>query len=299
MLAVSAAFPTVQRHQLPEATAQINILSRVGGALGSAVFVVILTHDLPFDASLIATTSAFLTTFWWLTEAAATALVGGAWLTVEQRRTRPPIPAHHNHSVKGEPDMIRIAIIVGSTRPGRRAGAVANWVHENAGKRGDAAFEVVDIADYDLPHLDEPVPAAMGPSYSQPHTRAWAQKIASFDGYVFVTPEYNHSTSGALKNAIDYLYVEWHNKPAGFVSYGINGGTRAVEHLRQIMGELHIADVQAQVALSLFSDFENGTATLNADHHHILALDKMLDQLTAWVGALQTLRSDAQAAKAP
>jgi NAD(P)H-dependent FMN reductase len=100
------------------------------------------------------------------------------------------------------------------------------------------------------------LPPALG-QYSQPHTLRWAEKIASFDGYVFVTPEYNHSTSGALKNAIDFLYGEWNNKAAGFVSYGSVGGARAVEHLRLIMGELQVADVRAQVALSLFTDFEN------------------------------------------
>ncbi len=142
--------------------------------------------------------------------------------------------------------MLRIAIIIGSTRPGRKAAAVADWVNEIAGSRDDATFELVDLADYDLPHLDEPVPAAMGPSYTQPHTRAWAARIASFDGFIFVTPEYNHSITGALKNAIDYLYVEWHNKAAGFVSYGLTGGTRAVEHLRLIMSELQIAHVRAQ-----------------------------------------------------
>jgi NAD(P)H-dependent FMN reductase len=91
-------------------------------------------------------------------------------------------------------------------------------------------------------------PPSLG-QYTKPHTLAWAEKIASFDGYVFVTPEYNHSTSGALKNAIDFLYREWNNKAAGFVSYGSVGGTRAVEHLRLVMAELQIATVRAQVAL--------------------------------------------------
>src|SRR6185503_3412075 len=103
---------------------------------------------------------------------------------------------------------------------------------------------------------DEPVPPSMG-QYSQPHTHAWAQKIESFDGFVFVTPEYNHSTSGALKNAIDFLYAEWNNKAAGFVSYGSVGGARAAEHLRLVMGELQVADVRAQVALSLYTDFKD------------------------------------------
>jgi NAD(P)H-dependent FMN reductase len=93
--------------------------------------------------------------------------------------------------------------------------------------------------------------------YSKPHTKAWAAKVNAFDAYVFVTPEYNHGTSGALKNAIDYLYREWNNKAAGFVSYGSAGGARAVEHLRLVMAELQAATVRAQVLLSLFTDFEN------------------------------------------
>ena len=93
--------------------------------------------------------------------------------------------------------------------------------------------------------------------YSKPHTKAWAAKIATFDAFVFVTPEYNHSTSGALKNAIDFLFREWNDKAAGFVGYGGVGGARAVEHLRLVMGEIKVADVRAQVALSLFTDFEN------------------------------------------
>jgi NAD(P)H-dependent FMN reductase len=144
--------------------------------------------------------------------------------------------------------MIKIAIIIGSTRPGRKAEAVARWVHEIAKKRIDAAFELVDIKDFNLPLLDEPVPPSMG-QYSQPHTKAWSAKIASFDAYVFVTPEYNHGTSGALKNAIDYLYLEWNNKAAGLVSYGSIGGARAAEQLRLVMGELQIADVRPGHAL--------------------------------------------------
>src|SRR5258706_8468287 len=114
--------------------------------------------------------------------------------------------------------------------------------------RTDAAFEFVDVADYHLPLLDEPMPPALG-QYTHAHTKKWAATIGSFDAYVFVTPEYNHSTSGALKNAIDYLYREWHNKAAGFVSYGSAGGARAVEHLRLVMAEVMVATVRAQVML--------------------------------------------------
>lgn len=185
--------------------------------------------------------------------------------------------------------MIKIAIIVGSTRPGRKADSVAKWVHEIAKKRGDAEYEVVDIKDYNLPLLDEPVPPSMG-QYSQQHTKTWSAKIASFDAYVFVTPEYNHGTSGALKNAIDYLYREWNNKAAGLVSYGSIGGARAAENLRLILGELQVADVRAQVMLSLFTDFENFTVFKPAAMHE-KSVNTMLDQVAAWGGALKTLRA--------
>lgn len=185
--------------------------------------------------------------------------------------------------------MLKIGIILGSTRPGRNGEAVARWVHELAGKRTDAEFELVDLLDYNLPLLDEPVPASQG-KYSKPHTLAWAAKIASLDGFVFVTPEYNHSTSGALKNAIDFLYKEWVNKAAGFVSYGSAGGVRAVEHLRLILGELSVADVRQQVILSLFTDFEN-FSKFKPDARHENSVNTMLDQVLAWSGALKPLRA--------
>lgn len=189
--------------------------------------------------------------------------------------------------------MIRIAVIVGSTRPGRKALDVARWVMDIAGLRGDAGFELVDIQDFNLPLLDEPVPPSLG-RYSQPHTKAWAAKIAAFDGFVFVTPEYNHGTSGALKNAIDFLYKEWNNKAAAFVGYGSAGGARAIENLRLVMGELMVADVRAQVMLSLFTDFEK-MSTFKPDPRHEAEVDAMLDQLVQWSRALRTLRPDADA----
>lgn len=185
--------------------------------------------------------------------------------------------------------MLKIAIITGSTRPGRKSEAVARWVYGIAAKRSDASFEVVDIAAFDLPLLDEAVPSIMN-QYAKPHTKAWAAKIATFDAFVFVTPEYNHSTSGALKNAIDFLFREWNDKAAGFVGYGGVGGTRAVEHLRLVMGEIKVADVRAQVALSLYTDFEN-FSTLKPGPHQEAAVNAMLDDLVAWGQALQTMRT--------
>ncbi|MFE5140660.1 NADPH-dependent FMN reductase [Streptomyces fagopyri] len=185
--------------------------------------------------------------------------------------------------------MTKIGIILGSTRPGRNGEAVARWVHDVASKRTDAEFELVDLLDYKLPHLDEALPPSLG-QYSQPHTQAWASKIASFDGFVMVTPEYNHSTSGALKNAIDYLYGEWNNKAVAFVGYGGLGGARAVEHLRLIAGELQMADVRSQVSLSLFHDFENFSVFKPGDFQ-VEALNTTLDQVLAWSEALAPLRA--------
>jgi NAD(P)H-dependent FMN reductase len=185
--------------------------------------------------------------------------------------------------------MQRVAIITGSTRPGRKSEAVARWVCDVAVKRSDASYEIVDIASFDLPHLDEPMPPAMN-QYSKPHTKKWAAKIDTFDAFVFVTPEYNHSTSGVLKNAIDFLFREWNDKAAGFVGYGAVGGARAVEHLRLIMGEIKIADVRSQVALSLYDDFESFT-TLKPRARQEAAVHAMLDELLAWGQALKTMRA--------
>lgn len=186
--------------------------------------------------------------------------------------------------------MNKIAIIIGSTRPGRVGPSVAQWVYDIAKQRNNADYELVDLADFNLPLYDEPVPPSMSSDYAHDYTKAWSAKIASFDGFVFVTPEYNRATGGALKNAIDYLNVEWANKAAGFVGYGSFLGARAVENLRLIMGELQVADVRAQVGLSLFTDFENFTEFKPGPHHEE-SVHMMLDQLVAWSGALKTIRS--------
>ena len=184
--------------------------------------------------------------------------------------------------------MLKIAIIIGSTRPGRNGEAVAKWVYKIAQKRTDAQFELVDIKDFNLPLLDEAAPPIMG-QYSKPHTKTWAAKIGSFDAYVFVTPEYNHGTSGALKNAIDFLFAEWTNKAAGFVSYGGAGGARAVEQLRLVLAEVQMATVRNQVLLSMYTDFEN-FSVFKPGPTKEQSVNDVLAQLIAWGEALKTLR---------
>ena len=191
--------------------------------------------------------------------------------------------------------MLKVGIITGSTRPNRKSLDVARWVLEIAQRRGDAEYELVDIKDFELPLLDEPVPPSMG-QYQQPHTKRWAAKVASLDAFVFVSPEYNHGIPAALKNAIDFLFKEWNNKAVGFISYGSAGGTRAVEHLRLIAGELMMADVRAQVTLSLATDFENWTKFLPNERHE-QALSTVLDQVVQWSGALAHLRTPVAAGR--
>src|ERR1700726_2825603 len=175
--------------------------------------------------------------------------------------------------------MPRIGIILGSTRPNRNGEQVAKWVLELASQRDDAEFELVALRDYPLPPLDEPMPPSIG-QYANDHTKEWAKKIASFDGFVMVTPEYNHSTSGVLKNAIDFLFAEWNNKAVGFVSYGAVGGARAAEHLRLVAAELKMADVRQQVTLSLITEFENFSVFKPGGYNRD-ALSTLLDQVIA------------------
>lgn len=177
---------------------------------------------------------------------------------------------------------LNIGIVLGSTREGRLSPQVGNWVKELADQRGDANYTIIDIADYKLPLLGEAGTDASGAA-------AWSEAIAAQDGFVFIAQEYNHSITGSLKNALDYLRAEWNDKAAGIVSYGSVGGARAAEHLRGILGELSVADVRVHPALSLFTDFENG-AELKAAPVQEASVNQMLDQVIPWSTALKTVR---------
>lgn len=184
--------------------------------------------------------------------------------------------------------MLKLAIIIGSTRPDRVGEAVARWVLEHAQARSDAQFHLIDLREVGLPFLDEPVPPSQG-KYMHEHTKRWSAQVEAYDGYVFVTPEYNHGTSAALKNALDTVYKEWNNKAAGMVAYGSMSGTRAVEQLRLNLAELQVATVRAQVGFALDRDFKDHTR-FEPRPGHEQELNTMLDQLVAWATALRQVR---------
>ena len=191
----------------------------------------------------------------------------------------------NEQSVKGNRTGLRVGVIAGSTRPVRQARAVAEWVCADPIPSLDLVL--IDLADVGLPLLCEPAPAASG-QYDQPATRSWSQLVAKFDAFVLVTPEYNHSTSAALKNALDHLYREWRDKPVAFVGYGIDGGTRAVEHLRAVAAELGMAGVGPQVTIDLRADYVAGR--LEPRSFQPAARRRMLDQLAGWATGLRAAR---------
>lgn len=183
---------------------------------------------------------------------------------------------------------LRIALILGSTRPGRRGDQIAAWALEAARAHGGADYELIDLADHGLGNLDEPGNPNLQ-QYLHDHTRAWGALIDSFDGYVFLVPEYNHSYPGALKNALDHVYREWNDKAAGIISYGgWVAGARAAEALRLVLAELQLATVRAQPTISTHAAFATGAFVPPAGLDTAVA--GMLDQLLAWAGALRGVR---------
>lgn len=181
---------------------------------------------------------------------------------------------------------MKIGVIIGSVREARNGAQVGKWLYDFASNRGvdGVEYELVDLKEYELPLL------GLTPTDNQAKAiKAWSEKIASFDGFVFVTPEYNRALGGAFKNALDYLKPEVANKAVGFVSYGGLGGSFAIASLRGIVAELQIASVRTMVTFSLMTDFENFSIFKPADYHAANA-NAMLDELTAWATALKTLR---------
>lgn len=186
--------------------------------------------------------------------------------------------------------MVNIRIITGSTRPGRFNIQPARWITGIAQKRNDMRVELLDLLEINLPFLDEPVSASQN-KYSKEHTKQWSAKIAAADGFVFVTPEYNHSYSPALKNALDYLYHEWSYKPVAFVSYGaLAGGSRAVEHLRGVAAEFKMYDLREQVMLPNYWENLDDKGEYNFTERHTKSAAAMLDALAFWAEVMKDAR---------
>lgn len=187
--------------------------------------------------------------------------------------------------------MVKIAIIIGSTRATRFADKPADWLRGIVSQRSDADYEFVDLRDFPLPFFDEVASNAYAPSQNEVAVR-WQHKVAEFDGYIFLTAEYNHAPTAVLKNALDYAYPEWNKKPAAFVGYGSVGAARAIEQLRQIAVELQMAPTRTGVHIQgadFFGAWQQGAA-LEEMSHLQPSVQAMLDELLWWAKALKTAR---------
>lgn len=189
----------------------------------------------------------------------------------------------------------KIAIIIGSTRDVRYGIKPAEWVHAAASKRSDMEVELVDLKDFPLPFFNEKASNAWVPTEDETGRR-WQEKVAGFDGYIFVTPEYNRSIPAALKNALDFAYPEWNRKAAAFVGYGSLGGARAVEHLRTIAIELQLAATRTGVHIQgadFMATWQQGKELAEIEHLQP-NVTAMLDELSWWAAVLKAGRAKDQ-----
>ena len=196
--------------------------------------------------------------------------------------------------------VLKIALIIGSTRPNRFADKPAQWVADGAKSRRDFKLTTLDLRDFNLPFFAEPVsPMFANGVFTQPAAEAWRKKIGAFDGYIMTAAEYNHGPTAVLKNALDYAFYEWNNKPVGFVGYGGVGGARAVEQLRLIAIELQMAPIKNAVHITLgpFLAVLQGQASLESFEQLNKARTALFDQLVWWARALKGARELALAAE--
>ena len=194
---------------------------------------------------------------------------------------------------------LKIAIVIGTTRAARFGHKPAQWVRDIAAQRDDIETEIVDLRDFPMPFFDEVASNAWVPSQN-PVAQRWQKKVAEFDGYIFVTAEYNHSMPAALKNAFDYASPEWSKKAAGLVGYGAVGGSRAIEHLRLVAAELQLATVRTGVYIQgadFVAVWKEGKELKDITYLQTGVKD-MLDQLVWWTKALKTARDRDQLAAA-
>ncbi|HEY8765569.1 MAG TPA: NAD(P)H-dependent oxidoreductase [Solirubrobacteraceae bacterium] len=194
--------------------------------------------------------------------------------------------------------MPKLMIVIGSTRPGRAGISVAEWFIDHARRHGEFDVEVADLAELDLPMLDEPNHPRLR-QYTHQHTRDWSAQVDAAEAFVFITPEYNHGYPAALKNAIDYLHWEWSDKPVGFVSYGgVAAGTRALQQLKQVVSVLKLLPVSEAVNLPFFTQFIDEDGVLQPNEVMEQSASAMLDELLRVEDAIAPLRSSRAAARA-
>jgi NAD(P)H-dependent FMN reductase len=188
--------------------------------------------------------------------------------------------------------MVKLYVIAGSSRPGRFNIQPATWIYELAKKRTDFETELLDLAEVNLPFLDEPASPAQR-KYTHEHTRRWSSTIDAGDGFILVTPEYNHSFSPVLKNALDYLFQEWNYKPVSFVSYGsLAGGSRAVEHLRGVAAELKMFDLREQILLPNYWEHLDAQGKYQFTERHVASANGMFDTLAFWAAKMKDARKE-------
>lgn len=180
---------------------------------------------------------------------------------------------------------------MGSTRQGRFVEKPANWIFEVARKKEGVEIELIDLRDWPLPFFDEAVsPSMNNGKYTNELAAKWAKKVGEADGYIIITPEYNHGYPAVLKNALDYVYTEWNNKPVGFVSYGgVAGGTRSVQQLRQVVIELQMMPIRNGIHIPMYWSQLNEKGELNMDAHKEGA-ENFLIQLLHWAKILKAAR---------
>lgn len=192
---------------------------------------------------------------------------------------------------------IKIQIIIGSTRPNRFSEKPAQWIYGEAKKRKDLDIELLDLRDYPMPNYDEPMsPKMLKGNYKDGIVKKWVRKVGEADGYIIVSPEYNHGYPAVLKTALDYPYYEWNRKAVGFVSWGSAGGARVVEQLRQVAVELQMVPIQPSIHIppAVFLAVRNPKEEDAADPYEPLKdrLSLFLDELTWWSKALKIARKE-------
>jgi NAD(P)H-dependent FMN reductase len=194
--------------------------------------------------------------------------------------------------------MLKVGLIVGSTRQNRFAETPARWLVEGAAERSDLKLDVLDLRDFRLPFFDEPVPPLYtGGVYTQPEAEVWRKRIGAFDAFIATVAEYNHGPTAVLKNAFDSAALEWQRKPIAFVGYGGVGAARAIEHLRGVVIELQMAPIKHEVNIAMepFLGIVREGRTLNDYEYLVQARSTMFDHLVWWGNALRAARDAASA----